>query len=276
MTTTGNAEVPGRVRERYLEAAVPLIAFGITGAGILLWVAGYPVDFQYIAIGCTISSFILAYLAWIRPRKDIVALSTPIYGIIFLTAPIEAGAGAVLQLLYAAGLTILLIRLKRRFSDEMSGPEPLSPDEPLGKYQGHLHVEMPAVSPEIARAAARVFIRFAEGEYEESCRLASGVPELADGTAPDLVKRAFAIVSFQAGRMGEKGSTPNEYPAFSAAQHHLLFSPVPDTMDTEKAYNLQLDNALIFLYIVALGCTDKELQQNLDRFRSFVRRLSGE
>jgi hypothetical protein len=255
---------------------VPLIAFGVTGIGILLWSAGYPVDFQYTSIGCMISSFILAYLAWIRPRKDIVALSTPIYGIVFLATPIEAAAGAVLQLLYAAGLTVLLIRLKRRFSGEMSGPAPLSPDEPLGKYQGRLPVELPAVSPEIARAAARVFIRFAEGEYEESCRLAAGVPELADGTAPDLVKRAFAIVSFQADRMGEKGPAPDEHPGFSPAQQHLLFSPAPDNLDNERAYNLQLDNALILLYVVALGCTEKELLQSLDRLRPFARRLSGE
>ncbi|WP_292418123.1 hypothetical protein, partial [Methanoregula sp.] len=268
-------EVPSRVRERYLEAAVPLIAFGITGAGILLWVAGYPVDFQYIAIGCTISSFILAYLAWIRPRKDIVALSTPIYGIIFLTAPIEAGAGAVLQLLYATGLTILLIRLKRRFSDEMCGAAVLSPNEPLGKYQARILANLLTVSPALARAAGRVFIRFAEGEYEESCRLASGVPELADVTTPGLLERAFAIVSFQAGRMGETGPVPDEFPEFSAEHQHLLFSSLPGNPDRERSYSLQLENALILLYVVALSSTDTEIQASLDMLRPFARRLCG-
>ncbi|AGB02913.1 hypothetical protein [Methanoregula formicica] len=276
MSTTDSAGAPSQGAGRYCEAAVPLIAFGVTGAGLILWSAGYPVDFQYVSIGCTISSFILAYLAWIRPRKDIVALSTPIYGIVFLATPIEAGAGAVLQLLYAAGLTILLIRLKRRFSEEMSGPAPLSPDEPLGKYQRRILTEMPAVSPALARAAGRVFIRFAEGEYEESCRLASGVPELADGTAPGLVERAFAIVSFQAGRMGEKGLVPDEFSIFSAEQQHLLFSPLPDNTDKERMYNRQLENALILLYVIALGSTDKEIQAGLDGLRPFARRLGGE
>lgn len=276
MTTTESTWSPGARAVRYYEAAVPIIAFGVTGVGILFWSAGYPVDFQYVSIGCTISSFILAYLAWIRPRKDIVALSTPIYGIVFLAAPIEAAAGAVLQLLYAAGLTVLLFRLKHRFSDEMSGPAPLSPDEPLGKYQGCLLADMPTIPPEIARAAARVFIRFAEGEYEESGRLASAVPGGAEGTVPVLIAQAFAIISYQAGRMGEKEPAPDDYPTFSAEQHHLLFSPAPDNPDPEKDYSFQLDNALILLYVVALGCTEKELQLNIDRLRPFARRLIGE
>ncbi len=276
MSTTDSAGAPTQGAGRYYEAAVPLVAFGVTGAGILLWSAGYPVDFQYFSIGCTISSFILAYLAWIRPRKDIVALSTPIYGIVFLAAPIEAGAGAVLQLLYAAGLTILLIRLKRRFSEEMSGPAPLSPDEPLGKYQGRILADMPPVSPDLARAAGRVFIRFAEGEYEESRRLASVVPEGTDGTVPALLEQAFTIISYQAGRMGEKGAAPDEFPVFSAEQQHLLFSHLPDDTDKERLYNRQLENALILFYVVALGSTDKEIQAGLDMLRPFARRLGGE
>lgn len=276
MTTTDCRGAPDPVSERYFEVAVPLIAFGVTGTGILLWNAGYPVDFQYFSIGCLISSFILAYLAWIRPRKDIVAISTPIYGIIFLVSPIDAGAGAVLQLFYAAGLTVLLVRLKRRFSEERSGPAALSPDEPLGLYQGRIHEEMPDVSPTLARAAARVFIRFAEGEYEESGRLASAVPEMADGTVPSLVERAFAILSYQADRMGETGPVPDEFPAFSAEQQHLLFLPSPDNQDTESAYSLQLENALILLYVVALGSTENEIQANLERLLPFVRRLGGE
>jgi hypothetical protein len=255
---------------------VPIIAFGVTGVGILFWSAGYPVDFQYVSIGCTISSFILAYLAWIRPRKDIVALSTPIYGIVFLATPIEAAAGAVLQLLYAAGLTVLLFRLKRRFSAGMGRPAALSSDEPLGKYQARILAEMPAVSPALALAAARIFIRFSEGEYDESGRLASTVPEVAAGTAPHLLAQAFAIISFQAGRMGEKESVPGEYPVFSAEEQHLLFFPLPDSMDKERAYSLQLDNALVLLYVVALRCTETEIQVSLDRLCLFARRLVGE
>lgn len=276
MTTTDCRGAPDPVSERYFEAAVPLIAFSVTGTGILLWNAGYPVDFQYFSIGCLISSFILAYLAWIRPRKDIVAISTPIYGIIFLVSPIEAGAGAVLQLFYAAGLTVLLVRLKRRFSEEMSGPAALSPDEPLGLYQGRIHEEMPEVSPALARAAARVFIRFAEGEYEESGRLASVVPELADGTAPGVMERALTIVSFQADHMGEMGSVPDEFPVFSAEQQHLLFSPLPDNPDKERMYNRQLENALILLYVIALGSTENEIQASLERLLPFARRLGRE
>lgn len=274
MTTKGSADVPSPAREQYLELAVPIIAFGITGTGILLWGAGYPVDFQYVSIGCTISSFILAYLAWIRPRKDIVALSTPIYGIVFLAAPIEAAAGAVLQLLYAAGLTVLLFRLKRRFSADLSGPEALSPDEPLGRYRNRLSADIPAVSPEIARAAARVFIRFAEGDYDESVRLASGVKEMHEEALPDVLERAFAIVSNHANRISENKPVPEVYPTFSADQQYLLFSPAGDIPDKDQLYNLQLENALILLYVIGIGSTDNEIQLILDQLRPFARRLS--
>ncbi|HEX3001708.1 MAG TPA: hypothetical protein VHN82_04985, partial [Methanoregula sp.] len=87
---------------------------------------------------------------------------------------------------------------------------------------------------------------------------------------------AFAIVSFQAGRMEEKEPVSGEFPVFSAEHQQLLFSPLPDTMDNERRYCLQLENALILLYVIALGSTDKEIQSGLDRLRPFARRLAAE
>jgi len=67
----------------WLEAAVPLFSFGGAFLAILSEWQGILLDFHIPALGCVLASFILAYLAWIRPKKDIVALSTPIYSFIF-------------------------------------------------------------------------------------------------------------------------------------------------------------------------------------------------
>ena len=61
-------------KQRYLELAIPIFSFGITLIGVLVWMMGFEINFQFFALGCVISSCLLAYLAWIRPKKDIVAL----------------------------------------------------------------------------------------------------------------------------------------------------------------------------------------------------------
>jgi hypothetical protein len=273
MTTTDSAQISGHPKDRYLEAAVPLIAFGVTVAGILLWGAGYTIGFQYFSAGCLISSVILAYLAWTRPRKDIVSLSTPIYGIVFISTPIDAEAGAILQLLYAAGLTILLIRLKRRFSGVPAETRALSSEEPLGAYRDRMHEEIPAVLPELTRMAGRVFVRFAEGEYEQARQFASQLPAIPAGTGSGLLVTAFGIVAEQAGHMTDGSPVPADYHAFSAEQRPLLFHLVSDDMDRDRRYHLELDNALILLYVIALGSQEKEILLVLDQIRPFAIRL---
>lgn len=274
MAADEREKLPVTVNRRFLEPAVPLVAFGITGIGILLWVAGYTIDFQYFSIGCAISSFILAYLAWIQPRKDIVALSTPIYGIVFLSTPIEAAAGIVLQLLYAAGLTILLFRLKKRFGDDGSCPCSLTPDEPLGRYRERLLSGITTISPDLARAAGRVFIRFAEGEYEQAGAFARDTG-ISQDEIPAPVERAFAIVTEQTGLMTAGSPCPAEScTAFSPDQQEFLFHPVPEQTNHNQDSSLHLENALLLLYVIALEYREREIHYRLEQLSPFARRLS--
>ena len=108
-------------RTLYQEALVPLLAFGSTFLGIVLWDAGILAEIQYAGAGGFLASCLLAYLAWIRPRKDIVSLTTPIYGFIFLVTPTDYTGGVTLLLLYACGLTVLVIRLHYRFGSGSPG-----------------------------------------------------------------------------------------------------------------------------------------------------------
>ena len=163
----------GISRQRTLEIGVPLLAFGFTLAGILLWQAGTRFAFQYAASGGFLASVLLAYLAWNLPRKDIVALSTPLYGLIFLVTPIDYAPGVILQLIYAAGLTVLVVRLHYRFGSSglcTGGTRELA--GPLRQYVDRVTADVPVLQPHQARSAGAVVIRYSTGDYAEASRRA--------------------------------------------------------------------------------------------------------
>jgi asparagine N-glycosylation enzyme membrane subunit Stt3 len=90
---------------------IPGIAFG----GVLItWFSGLPVAGT---AGCFLASVLLAYLAYRKPKKDIVSLLTPLYAVlIFFNDSFLPEFLLPIQALYAASLTILVLRLNARFS----------------------------------------------------------------------------------------------------------------------------------------------------------------
>ncbi len=131
----------------WLELAVPLFSFGGAAVAILAGIQGISLDSHYPALGCVLASCVLAYLAWLRKKKDIVALSTPVYAFIFFLVPTEVAVGIILQLLYAVSLTILLVRLKLRFGS--MAPVPGTPEQegPLDGYVGLVRQSLPGLPP---------------------------------------------------------------------------------------------------------------------------------
>jgi hypothetical protein len=266
--------VPSRTEhQKYLEAAVPLISFGFTIAGIFLWQSGTRINFQYYAAGCLISSCILAYLAWIRPRKDIVALSTPLYAFIFFVVPTDYTAGVILQLLYAFSLTILLVRLKYRFGSEAPVPG-LVQDGPIEHYAARVHPLLATMNPEVTRNAAVVFIRFAQGDYERAARVARSAAEGMDGDEGTIL-RAFAIAAEQAVHTKSGGAIRTGFMRFGPEDALLLFNPAGAGLDEEQEYLAALDNALLLLYAAGLASRDEEKKQALTYLRPFALKLSG-
>ncbi|MDD1675184.1 MAG: hypothetical protein LUQ17_00675 [Methanomicrobiales archaeon] len=92
---------------------VPVISFG--GILISLITGGWTVFLTAGAWGCVFASFFLAYLAYRKPRKDIVSLLTPLYAVLIF-GNMDFSGVMLTQVLYAASLTILVIRLNARFS----------------------------------------------------------------------------------------------------------------------------------------------------------------
>ena len=259
--------------QRSLEIAVPVVSFGSTLAGILLFQAGAGISFQFFSLGCLVGSCILAYLAWIRPRKDIVALSTPVYGVIFFVVPTDYSAGATLQLLYALSLTALLIRLKNRFGNTASLPASAG-EGPLGQYVARVAGLIPDIAPEVADSAGSVFIRFAQGEYESAARLAITCRDGMTCDEKGVVKTAFAIVAEQAGHTAAGTPVPSSFHHFTGEEQGFLFHPVSENDDTEREYTLALDNALLLLYAIGLRPLENDQSQGVSSYGKFAGKLT--
>lgn len=241
---------------RYLEIAIPLLSFGCTLIGMLLWGTGIRIDFQYFAIGCVIASGILAYLAWTRPRKDIVALSTPIYALIFFLVPSDYQTGIILQLLCAAGLTILLFRLNRRFAD-IPQSAPGVHGGPVAEYLVLIRQHLPSVPPVQAHMAALVFIRFAQGDYEIAGRMAADLErEAGQGT----LATAASIVAEQTDHLEQGLSFSEEFLKFTPADGPVLFHDTSRDLRRDQEYGRVLENALLLLYAIGMETTaDQEI-----------------
>jgi hypothetical protein len=275
MTSWDMAGESGRARQRYLEILIPALSFGITGIGILLWQRGFVFNYQFFSLGCILSSCILAYLAWIRPHRDIVALSTPVYAFIFFLVPSDDISWIVLQLLYAVSLTILLIRLKYRFGSSAPAHGYVGDQGPLDAYVAQVGEALRATSPSIAGDAGLVFIRFAQGEYEAAARLAQARSQDPSVTDHEIPAIAFAIAAEQAAQTTTGIAVPEVFRKFSPDQYGFLYNTPDDHADPEQEYITNLDNALLLLYAIALCHAETERKQDVMLFRKFARKLAG-
>ena len=93
---------------------VPAIAF----IGIILGIVFFnvPVVADIGIYSCVLASFILGALAFLKPRRDIVAILVPLFAILIFNPWSEVATGPVTQILYAATITVVAWRLEKRFS----------------------------------------------------------------------------------------------------------------------------------------------------------------
>ena len=237
-----------------LNLAVPVLSLGGALCAIVFSRSGSSIDIRFFAIGCVLGSVILAYLAWIRPQKDIVALSTPIYSFLFFVAPSDMSVTIFLELLYAVSLTILLIRLNLRFGDAPSsgrvGEKTL--EEPLKSYCEKMYENVRDVRPELAHYAAVGFARFAQGEYSAAARTAESAIALLDepGAHPVLIT-AFSIIREHAHLIEESAEQPDNFIEFSGSDAGHLAKDLPMEDKINDRFEVSLENALLFLYATA-------------------------
>ena len=244
----------------WLELAVPLFSFGGALLAILFWTSDSAIDFRITILGCVIASWVLAYLAWIRPKKDIVALSTPVYSFIFIAVPTDNFSAMVLELLYAVSLTILLVRLKYRFGEPGTA---VSLGKELGgslkTYIDRTGGTLKNTSPDTAHRATLAFVQFAQGEYGKVARLSGTVSMAGDVSGPEQsLTHAFAIVREHAELLDKSLPRPFSYQVFRQEDADLLAIPMPPAPDKDHEFYLSLDNALLLLYSVAWTASERD------------------
>ncbi len=244
---TGTPDENNDKRSMYTGALVPLLAFGSTLLGVFLWNNGVLFEIQYAALGGFLASCLLAYLAWTRLNKDIVALSTPIYGFIFLVTPIDYSGGVALQLLYDCGLTILAARLYHRFgADNSRYSGTLLAAGPLASYVESTRDAFATLDPATGQRAADVFLSFSAGEYQKAADMAHAAA-CHEGT-PEPVVRAFSILRQHAELLEKNQPRPLTYQTFPAGDSSLMAKPLPESGNPDREFDVLMDNALLLLY----------------------------
>ncbi|MDD1669046.1 MAG: hypothetical protein LUO97_04505 [Methanomicrobiales archaeon] len=99
---------------RHLWLLVPALAWGGILTGLLIPFS--PPYLSFGAYGCTLASLAIAVLALRKKRKDIVSLCVPMFALFIFIAPLENKPTILIEILYAATITGLSIRLEKRFS----------------------------------------------------------------------------------------------------------------------------------------------------------------
>ncbi len=272
-----NTDQPKNSMHFWLEAGVPLLSFGGAALAILFQMQNIPLDFHIPSFGCVLSSVFLAYLAWIRPKKDIVALSTPIYSVIFFIVPTDFSVGILLQLLYAVSLTLLLVRLRYRFGKPGTA---VSLGRELGgtvkAYIDQNRDLITGVSPGTAHRAALVFVRFAEGNYEDAVQCSrSALLEEENPLPGSPLNRAFSIVREHAHLLDKALDRPLNYLTFPENDAPFLAKPAGPGADDHMKFYTALDNALLLLYSTAWNYSERD-RPHLLLCQAFAQKLMTE
>jgi hypothetical protein len=261
---------PSHRLERALTYAVPVVSFGGILVGVVLQQVGVIADAGTFVWGCVAGAFILGYLAYSRPRKDIVAICTPLYAVLIFLVPMEYTPNVLLQLLFAASITILLVRLNRKFGssgDARGGSDPM--ERFMRDYIERIKPEFQNIQEKTAHEIASAFFSFKFGLYqntiEESKRALALLP---DGGSNDALKKALRIVQANAESLENAEVTAVTSVSFTENERPLLAINLPRDK-IEDPGSLELENALILLFAVAKN-TSMDDEQALEEHQKFV------
>ncbi|MCG7854804.1 MAG: hypothetical protein MIO88_03005 [Methanoregulaceae archaeon] len=257
-------------RDLLLSIAVPAFSFGGTGVGILLEELGYIEDSGLFYWGCLIGAFILAYLAWGKPRKDIVSLLAPMYAVIIFLTAVEITPNIILQLLFAASLTILVVRLNIRFS---SPPVKEQGEDPMEKYlYDYIHRITPffrSIDRDTAHEIASAVLSYKFELYPNAIEGAdTAASRLTGEGAVAAVRKALTIIRDRAVKLEQSAVKGYSALSFSPDEEQYLAIIIPaDQIESRESFTL--DNALVLAYAVAYLCSPDDGQM-LDEHQNFV------
>ena len=269
LTSTGKDRWPLAGRQREIAIAIPIISFAGIAIGIILQYAGVIPDAAEFWYGPAIGAFLLGYLAWLKPRLDVVSICAPIFAVLILVVPLDTRPSLLIVILFSISITILLIRLEKRFST----PAKISEEDPmehyLYDYMERLRVMYKDVDRKTAHEIAQAFLAFRFGLYGNTVKQADEAILLMKDTEPQKVlKKALTMMRERAGNLENADVTPVTDNFFVDDDAPYLAIHIPPEANQDPA-TLQLDNAIILIYSVSY-MTSEEDEQTLDEHQKYI------
>jgi hypothetical protein len=257
-------------RVRNLSIAVPVVSFGGILFAIGLENLGIIGNAGEFGAGCVIGSFLLSYLAYILPRRDIVSLLAPIYAFLIFIMPLEMPPNLALQGLYATTLTILVVRLNKRFNTPVTKErEEDSMEKFLYDYIRRLTPLFGFIDEATAHEIASTVLSFKFALYPNTIRSADraikAMPDTKEGT---VLKAALQIVRDRANNLETQNVTAFSGTKFAAEQNEFLAVVLPPGT-VEDTDTLELNNALLLVYAVGY-LESPDDGQALDEHQNYV------
>ena len=129
-----------------------------------------------------------------------------------------------------------------------------------------------SIPPATAHEIASAFLQFKFGLYENAVRECTHAITLIPDSPPNAaLKKALTIVRMNAELRNNAQVTPDHSVTFSDAER--AYVPIALTKDQiEDQATLELDNALVFIYVVAL-ITSPDDEEALGEHRRLIVRL---
>jgi fructose-specific phosphotransferase system IIC component len=93
---------------------VPVVAALSFGGIVISLAVGGILTYSGVA-GCVISSFILGIVAFLREKKDIVAIMAPLYAVLIFNPYSEFTTGIIMQIMYAVTISVIAVRLIKKY-----------------------------------------------------------------------------------------------------------------------------------------------------------------
>jgi hypothetical protein len=270
--TSQHKGTSGIQRERALTIAVPVLAFGGIAVAILLADHGLIADAGTFGWGCVAAAVALGYLAYIKPRRDIVALCAPLYAFFIFVIPMDFMPNLLMQFLFAVSITALMVRLNLKFSSSgiPGGSDPM--ERFLKEYMERIKTQFAGLPESTAHEIASAFLAFKFGLYNNVVRDCTTIIPLIPATDTGLaLKKALEIVKAHAASLDNSQVTTDMSVRFTEKEQDYLAVNLPQDLNDDPA-NLELDNALTLLYAVAIA-TSPDDEEALGEHRKFVIRL---
>lgn len=255
--------------ERRLSIAVPILCFGGAALGIFLWKGGYIRDPGSFYWGCIAGAVLLAYLAWLKPRRDIVSLLAPMYAVIIFLLPLENKPTVLLQILFGASLTILVVRLNLRFS----APVKKFGEDPMEKYLfDYMHRITPlyrGINRETAHEIASAVLSFKFGLYPNTINSAENAVSRLTGEGPiATLRKALIVIRDRASNLEQSEVKSYSHETFDPGEDpYLAVNLPPEKIDNREDFTL--DNSILLCYAVAYLYSPDD-GQVLDEHQNYV------